>query len=168
MGAPRRTCTYWQPTRHTLDLGWGPWEGGRLDNAGLSPSRSPLGLLDGWELISLIRGEGALTAKLALRQSDVLLGDGGEHTDLELLDGTRCRWANLASALRDVVHVLPLFGEQRPHWEATAIRAFDHGSRYYEEYEFWRCTSCQELYDQEWLSCPVCRRLSRQFFGRPA
>ena len=167
MGTPWRACTYWRPTRHTLSLGWGPWAGGSAEGARLSPSRSPLGLLDGWELLSLIRGEGALTAKVALLQDETPQGVGRGSTHLQLLDGTIWHRADLATALRRIVHVLPLFVEQRPHLEAVAIRAFDHGTRYYEEYEFWRCESCEEFYDQEWLGCPVCRRLSRQFFGRP-
>ena len=95
-----------------------------------------------------MRGEGAITAKVALRQGEALQWNGGGGTDLQLLDGTICRWADLATALRNVVHVLPLLVEQRPHLEAVAIRAFDHGTRYFEEYEFWSCVSCEEFSDQ--------------------
>ena len=133
----------------------------------LPQTLTPLGLLEGWEVLSLIRGEGAMTAQLALSQEHDHEDGPAAGTLLQLADGSRRRWPDLATALRRTVHVFPLFVEQRALPEATAARAFELGSRHYEEYTFWQCGSCNEYYNQEWLACPVCRRLSRQFIRRP-
>ena len=160
-------CHYWHPATHAYSLGWGPWTGGRALGARLSQARTPLGLLEGWEVLSLIRGEGAMTARLALSQDYDHEGRPTTGPLLMLVDGSRRRWSALAAALRRTVHVFPLFVEQHAHLEAAAVRAFELGSRHYEEYNFWQCGSCDEYYNDEWLACPVCRRLSRQFMGRP-
>ena len=161
-------CHYWRPEAHVYSLGWGPWTGGRALGARLSHARTPLGLLEGWEVLSLIRGEGAMTARLALSQEHDHEDGPTAGTLLQLADGSRRRWPALAAALRRTVHVFPLFVEQHAHLEAAAVRAFEFGSQHYDEYNFWQCGSCDEYYNQEWLACPVCRRLSRQFMGRPS
>ena len=133
----------------------------------LSQALTPLGLLEGWEVLSLIRGEGAMAAQLALSQGHSHGNERTTGTLLQLTDGSSRRWPDMATALRRTVHVFPLFVEQHALLEATATRAFELGARYYEEYSFWQCESCNEYYNQEWLACPVCRRLSRQFIRRP-
>ena len=104
--------------------------------------------------------------------SDLLGDTGGTGTcgnfSLHLTDGQTWRWLDLASALRRLVHVLPTFADHRTGEMHSATRAFEHGVRHYEEYEFWHCECCDEIYSHEWLSCPICRRLSRQFFRRPS
>ena len=163
---------YWRPTRATMELGWGPETESVVAQAKLSMVDSPLRLLDGWEVLSLMRAEGALATKASLSQPHSPRGtDNGDTPagiSLRLADGQIWRWVDLASALRRLIHVLPLFSDHQAGRMHLAATVFDHGVRHYEEYEFWHCGCCDEIYNQEWLSCPICRRLSRQFFRRPS
>ena len=163
---------YWRPSSATLELGWGPEAEGDLAQLKLSMVDSPLRLLDGWEILSLMRAEGALTAKAALSQPNPTGGthnmDARESIFLPLADGQIWRWVDLGSALRRLIHVLPRFADHQAGQMPFATRAYKHGVWHYEEYEFWHCECCDEIYSQEWLSCPICRRLSRQFFRRPS
>ena len=163
--------SYWTPSRATMGLGWGPEKDGDVRRAKLSMTDSPVSLLEGWEVLALLRAEGALATKVSLMQGPSSQGTDVEGpqagTSLRLADGRIWCWTDLATALRRLIHVLPLFSSYHPGLMHLAARAFDHGVRHYEEYEFWHCGCCDELYNREWTSCPVCRRLSRQFFRRP-
>ena len=64
-----RDCTYRRPTGHTIDLGMGPWQGGTAEGARLSPTLSPLGLLDEWELLSLVASAGWLSGRASIAKS---------------------------------------------------------------------------------------------------